>query len=342
LNETNPPPMDEMVDDLSKWPLLRVQLAACDEILVKPFNEFDTAAIKHQRDHRIITLVSAMCGTLAVLFAIVSLSRIFTGMYVVVFEVIAVAIAFAAVILGGYAALQSRWLSDRHKAERCRLLKFRYLIDPSLWLDNAEAIAKRTIRLREEYEEIRTTSLHKWMDDDALPDIPIIEHGADYSPTVLKELTDYYLAKRLTVQMNFFASRTRGNTFMDKWTRHIPPFFFFISVMAALAHFAHDIFSPGHEAPAHGLSEWSLLLIMVAAAMPVLGAGVRTVRTAYEFARNTVRYRAKLITLKRLKERLPHEMEAFVIFHELWCSEQILESEHREWLRLMIDAEWFG
>ena len=29
-------------------------------------------------------------------------------------------------------------------------------------------------------------------------------------------------------------------------------------------------------------------------------------------------------------------------FLSLWFSEQSLENEHREWLRLMLDAEWFG
>ena len=94
---------------------------------------------------------------------------------------------------------------------------------------------------------------------------------------------------------------------------------------------------------AHALADVSIVLIMVAASMPVLGAGVRTLRTAYEFARNTVRYRAKLVTLRHFKNKLPsHNEDPEPIFHAFWHCEQILESEHREWLRLMTDAEWFG
>ena len=31
-----------------------------------------------------------------------------------------------------------------------------------------------------------------------------------------------------------------------------------------------------------------------------------------------------------------------MIFRLLWQCERIMEVEHREWLRLMIKAEWFG
>jgi hypothetical protein len=31
-----------------------------------------------------------------------------------------------------------------------------------------------------------------------------------------------------------------------------------------------------------------------------------------------------------------------MIFRLLWQCERIMEVEHREWLRLMIEAEWFG
>jgi hypothetical protein len=34
--------------------------------------------------------------------------------------------------------------------------------------------------------------------------------------------------------------------------------------------------------------------------------------------------------------------EAEAVLRDLWCAEQIMESEHREWLRLTIGAEWLG
>lgn len=41
-----------------------------------------------------------------------------------------------------------------------------------------------------------------------------------------------------------------------------------------------------------------------------------------------------------LTRRLPPAPAA--TFRALWYAERILEPEHREWLRLMTDPEWFG
>jgi hypothetical protein len=109
---------------------------------------------------------------------------------------------------------------------------------------------------------------------------------------------------------------------------------FYLSVAFALSHFVFDLFESLHV--------WSLLLITLAAALPVVGAGIRTFRTAYEFARNTIRFRAKRDALTHLEEKLQKETEPEEIFRDLWRCEQVMKAEHREWLSLMIEAEWFG
>ena len=35
-------------------------------------------------------------------------------------------------------------------------------------------------------------------------------------------------------------------------------------------------------------------------------------------------------------------VDAYPMVRDLWWCEHILESEHREWLRLMYETEWFG
>jgi hypothetical protein len=85
--------------------------------------------------------------------------------------------------------------------------------------------------------------------------------------------------------------------------------------------------------------DWSKLLVMLGFAVSVFGSGVRTLRGAYEFGRNASRFRAKYYALVPLAERLSAGRDAPAIFHDLWYCEQILESEHREWLRLMIEAK---
>jgi hypothetical protein len=35
------------------------------------------------------------------------------------------------------------------------------------------------------------------------------------------------------------------------------------------------------------------------------------------------------------------QVSASTILYHMWRCEQVLEAEHREWLRLMMQAEWF-
>jgi hypothetical protein len=87
--------------------------------------------------------------------------------------------------------------------------------------------------------------------------------------------------------------------------------------------------------------EVSVLLIATAFTVPVAGIEVRPVRTAYEFVHNTSRFQPKQVVPGHLAERPQVDRNAPAIFRALWWGRQILESEHREWLSLTIEAEWF-
>jgi hypothetical protein len=142
--------------------------------------------------------------------------------------------------------------------------------------------------------------------------------------------------------MDYFDRQAERNGRFDRRTRLITPGLFFISVVLAYLHFIYDLIrTSDHTNPAHPDS-LSVLLIAAAIAIPVIGAGVRTWRTAYEFARNANLFRAKHAALGQLAERVRRESDPTALFYAMWCCEQILDAEHREWLRLMIEAEWFG
>ena len=46
--------------------------------------------------------------------------------------------------------------------------------------------------------------------------------------------------------------------------------------------------------------------------------------------------------LKQLRHELVHEKDPVAAFEKMRACEWVLESEHREWLRLMVEAEWVG
>ncbi|HEX2171800.1 MAG TPA: DUF4231 domain-containing protein [Dehalococcoidia bacterium] len=333
---------DDMTDtpeDLASWPALSEILALCRDTVTAAYLRADAKALRNQRRHRLITVFAIVFGTLAVLLAVVQLSHLIDATWPASLEALAAIIAAVSVTLGLVASQQINWLVERHKAERCRLLKYRFLIDPALWT-GATARAERIATLRAELAEIeglRRSGLHHWIEEDELPEVPDFRAGTLPDRATLTVLTDYYLRKRLDVQAKFFEDRARRNVRQDALTRRLPPALFFGSVLAALGHFSYDLATGDH-----GASTISVLLIVLAVVLAVIGAGVRTFRGAHEFARNTNRFRAKYIALSHLRDRLRHETDPASVCRDLWYSEQILESEHREWLRLMIDAEWFG
>jgi hypothetical protein len=65
-----------------------------------------------------------------------------------------------------------------------------------------------------------------------------------------------------------------------------------------------------------------------------------------------IRFQAKYLALDSISKRLQgnppksapirNDEEAEAILRDLWYAEQIMESEHREWLLLMLEAEWVG
>jgi hypothetical protein len=87
----------------------------------------------------------------------------------------------------------------------------------------------------------------------------------------------------------------------------------------------------------------SVLLLIVAASAPILGASVRTIRSALEYGRNANRYHALVERLGDLQEQLAYKDAATADKLDLmWEVERALENEHRSWMRLMVEAEWFG
>jgi hypothetical protein len=320
--------MHDSPQDMPPGQPVRDALAFCRDTVEADYRQADALALRHQRYHRLLTITAAVFGTTAVLLAIVQLSGLFRGMWPVQLSGIAVAFALIAVITGLVSSQRLNWLLERHRAERYRLLKFRFLIDPVLWSGGKEE-AKAW--------------MNRFTSEDEVPEAPTpLPHGKTDENTI-RGLIEYYQKKRLGVQMDYFAGRALRNVRMHRYTWFLPPLFFFSSVLAVSGHFIYDIVASANGSQAEvTTANLFVLFVVLAAAFPVIGAGVRSLRTAYEFARNNSRFRAKLVALRRLAERLRQEKDPEAIFSDLWSCEQILESEHREWLRLMIEGEWFG
>jgi hypothetical protein len=338
---------DDMFDppgEAARWPALAANLAECERVLGDPYRAADSAAIQHQRTHRRLTLLAAGCGTLAVLLAVVQLAfheslKPYSELVGRV-EVLAVIAATGAVVLGLVSVRLVKWLVERHKAERLRLAKFGFLIDPVTWSGDAAARGRRVGQLEQLVRRIvgltpRDVTEETKSDHPPEPP-PEREAVRAIDPPTLTQLVEYYRTRRLLYQRDLFRKRVERNEQVDVRTRLLPPVLFFGSVVAALVHF-------GIELVFHGKGEdvgrW---FVFLATALPALAAGVRTFRGAYEFARNHSRYRAKEVALSRLDDIVRGEPDPVSQLRALWYCEEILDFEHREWCRLMMDSEWYG
>jgi hypothetical protein len=336
------PTNEDMVDtrdELGRWFAIADRLEVCNRLTGDPFREADLAAQRHQRWHRGLTWFAASCGTGAILFAILQLAspRWLGGHALVGAEVVAVLAALAAIVLGVISGRQSRWLLERHKAERLRLSKFRFLLDPATWRDSWKNEEERVDQLREEVETIKgltTRDLRAWANQEDVRREPASLDG-QLVGEAHAQLLDYYLNKRLFFQRNVFLERAAKHGRLDRASRRVGPILFLGSVLFVLVHFGLDLYARWTDTDATGTA-----LVFFAAALPVIGAGIRTLRTAYEFARNTSRYYAKSAALKRLGELLNEENDPATRDRLLSYSEELLEFENHEWCRLMIEAEW--
>jgi hypothetical protein len=151
-------------------------------------------------------------------------------------------------------------------------------------------------------------------------------------------IVDYYVRERLEPQLAYATQRARSNASLERSTLLVGPSFFLFSVLAAFGHFTYEAMNELRDKP----EAIGLILIFLAAALPAVGAGVRILRGAYEFARNYSRFHSVATGLSHISERLRQGADSSVISALLKQSEQVLAAEHREWLRLMMEAEWFG
>jgi hypothetical protein len=240
------------------------------------------------------------------------------------------------VLLGMGTSLKEQWLLERHKAESLRLLKFRSLIKAEAWTAGPAGADKCEERLCDEVEEIATTTfsaLQGWIAQGTVPTV-YAPPATSLTLDTIENLVHYYRKKRLHHQIAYLSKGLRRDQRRDRHTRLAGPSLFFGSIAFVLAHLAVEIGS--------GALDWSRLLILIAAALPVMGAGFRIYRAANEFARNASRFEAVHHTLSELSARLSDATDAPSIFRELGFCEQVLESDLREWMRLMVEAEWFG
>ncbi|MEP6508738.1 MAG: hypothetical protein ABJC63_10975 [Gemmatimonadales bacterium] len=335
---------------LAKWPPLHNALVLLDEILVPTFDAADMRALRSQRRYRWVILLTASGGSAAVLFALAQLTLERLGLSEAALwaargEVASLGATVLAVVLGSLVVWLEHWLIDRFRAEQLRLLKFRALLDPRIWgADKQRAAWRADVETQHDrLAVLDRVELKHQSEREAVPRLVTRDECREITPDSLDALVRYYLRKRVITQRDYFAAAaSRGIAFFDR-PKLLPAFFGF-SVLIVAAHVAVDWWPAGASVYAEKREIASTLLIAASAALPVTWAGIRTWRSAREFSRNVARSAARREMLNEMAERLEgkREVEPSNLLGELQICELVLDSDQREWLRLMREVEWYG
>jgi hypothetical protein len=335
---------------LEPVPALHSALQWLDEKVTMPWRTADQKALRSQSQHRLLAQTAILTGTAAIVLAIIQLSikltwHRWTGIAVIL-EAAAVIAAVIAVAVGLTAKYNRQWLGQRHLAERLRMLKFRTLgeilrLDMTRWQN---WVQEQLDELKGANEFERVT---QWSEEGEVEPYDPRFTSSTLDPNSTKALTVYYRIKRLDFQANYFKSRHDTYIRQTGGWLHLSLPFFLASVFCVLAHFGAEFLERRLHAAGdvHAAEVWYIIAIWsvaLAAVIPVLGVGVRAWFAAFELPRSASLFAAKHRALVRASAHLQEDSnDPAATLRHITQSEHFLEHEHREWLRLLSESEWF-
>ena len=311
-------------------------LKVVQDAIYDPFCKFDRQAVENRHYYEIISVAAVVFGASSVFIAITgpiadlhSLSRYW------LVEACAAGIAVICILIGWLAGFKDKWMVSRCKAERLRLMKFEKLLDPSLWCEPPD--------LRAAGAEL-TRQVHDLSVEDSKKARAWAESGTELNlsgaPCVdrcersLHELVDYYVPKRLNMQMAYLEQKWPKDEWWGGTTALAVNVFFFGGFFFVLGHLATHNFT-GHD-------EMRAWLAALALGLPIIAAAFRTFRASREFERNAMRHHATYDSLSDMSKDLAKAGDLATKFRIIGFCETILEADCREFMRLVAEAEWYG
>lgn len=323
---------------------LHEKLVKIGEIVGDAYRRSDRDAATFQKRYKWAALISVTAGVVAVLIAIVQLWISSPhGWALPIVELLLVTLSIASVVWSFHCRCHDGWLAARSKAERLRSLKYRALLDPAMWSG-----PDRLRRLAADVKEIDAKGADElaWLLDEPI-ETPLPSGRLAADSKLDNAIAEYYIRRRLVAQSEFCSERAEALHRKDRRTKLWGPILFFLVLVFVFAHATFDAVdlyrqrTQGSE-PDPVSQAASRTLIVFAAVLPLLGAGVHTYRSGRESGRNMRRFRATYLGLSRLQAQLDGPVSPEERFRILLRSEYLLAAEHQQWLQLMIECEWFG
>ena len=322
---------------------LRAGLEFLQARLLPVWENLDRAAGRAQNCHRALAAAAIAGGGLAILFGIGQLVCAAAGRAawkhtLTWAELASVIVALLAVAIGFKVKVHHRWLVCRQAAERLRSLKFESLSRPELWCDPASWSAQLIPEI-EALTRLDYKAVEKWIRGGPAYPAPSGAPTCVIAPDEITALAEFYRWKRQAVQERFFTDRAAAHR-DSTWLLRLraPVILFLLSVVMVVLHAILDLVT--HEAGS-GASV-ALLLVALAAGLPVLGFCLRAWFGAFELPRRARLFEAKADQLNTAIDWLQNDRQdaARTLYH-IRHGEDFFLTEHREWCRLLSEAEWF-
>lgn len=335
-------------EHLAHFPRLEEALRFLDEHVKPVYSSADSEALLHQNRHRLLSRVAILGGGLAIGFAILQLALKqslpgWTWMAGAL-EAVAVLAGLAAVGFGLWAKSDDQWFIQRHRAERLRMLKFQSLGRAEFWASQMDEWRRW---VSEELAGILQNSeikkVKEWATSGQAEPFEPVPPACLQDETALATVI-YYRRKRVDFQAAYFRRQSERFKKEAPWLHQAGLPLFFGSIVMVILHFIADY--AGHHAHDHAAAHlWELVgvwALAMAALLPVLGFGARAWIAAFERTRSAHQFKAKHRGLVRSSDDLVRDQSnCGATMHHIAHVEHFLEHEHREWLRLLLDAEWF-
>ncbi|HAB17301.1 MAG TPA: DUF4231 domain-containing protein [Verrucomicrobiota bacterium] len=315
----------------------------------------DADASAHQRVHRWLARCSIVSGALAVMLAIIQQAVARTipqwAGFAAVLEGIAALAGLVAVCFGLYVKHDKRWFVHRHVAERLRMIKFLALGQADLWAGQvqewkswvearvADVVKIRKLDPSKQFEEVKDWA--KSGEAEPVEPVPPVEPSV--APDILRAGATYYQWKRVEYQARYFETQAGKLRKQVGPLHHWGVWFFFGASLAVLVHLFADWRAAATAGAVHEVwhfvGVWGLA---AAALLPVVNLSRRVWIGAFELVHSASLFEAKQRALKALSAQLHRDCENLpATMHHIAHVEHFLEHEHREWLRLLLEAEWF-
>jgi hypothetical protein len=334
------------------WKALLDALELFQRIVYPAFNQEDRLALKYQSHYMLVSIGAVSMGAVTVCLAIFQLAthlqpeidangKVKAAVFLwpkglEVMEIVAAAFTFLIVVIAIAIRPKQKWLACRFRAEALRVFKFNMLCDPRLWTGHSSDRSHLEAELRSEIAEMRRKTLRDaedWATQGTIPSANKVTTSVKCADAQ-DEFVRYYRAKRLEAQMSYLERKARQREAQGTFWGFVLQVLFWLSLAFVLAHAGLSL---------GGGKEWvSNLFIALAAGFPVVAGAVRTYKSSREFERNAARHEATLFTLEKLATHLDSSRTCEESYTTIGFCEQVLEADSREWMRLMVSAEWYG